>query len=299
MLTEKEALYYDEQLHPAFAGYLHDGTVTQRDALATIFNLLTRGSLDPIWKDNNMLKGIEGVRLMKRQPKFGFEQIIIEKLFGAKKELTTKEVSEFIKSGEIQLLIKNNLSAISAFPIINEELKFTLGKHSKVNFSVNGNPVDTIEEATAFKRILYKILLPIFLGIGVILVLGYFAFTKSLPQGNFSYSNPNVLIQVQGDGNAGNSLLLTGGIFIIVIFSILFAFIFSKKTLSYNFRNDVVPIAKKKYTELYEFIKSHPLKPHRFTNEFIAFSIAFGLDNSWHKDFGLEEEIKIDESPLG
>lgn len=52
MITQKEALYYDEQPHPAFAGYLHDGTISQRDALATIFNLLTRGSLDPVWKDN-------------------------------------------------------------------------------------------------------------------------------------------------------------------------------------------------------------------------------------------------------
>lgn len=298
MLTQEDARYYDQQLHPAFAGYLHDGTITQRDALATIFNLLTRGSIDPIWKDNSILKGIDGVRLMRRQPKYGFEQFVIDKLFGSKRELSTKEVSEFIKSGEIQKLIKDNLSAISAFPIINEELKFTLGKHGKVNFSVNGNPVDTIEEATAFKRMLYKILLPIFLGIGILLLAGYVLFLRYLPQGNYSYSNPNISIQIQGDGNASSSLLLTGGIFIVVILSILFAFVFSKKTVSYSFKNDVVPIAQKKYNELYEFIKSHRLKPHRFTNEFLAFSIAFGLDNSWYIDFWLDEEIKIDESPL-
>ena len=298
MLSKKEALYYDEQLHPAFAGYLHDGTITQRDALATIFNLLTRGSIDPIWKDNSMLKGIEGVRLMRRQPKYKFEQVIIGKLFGSKRELTTKEVSEFIKSSEIQQLIKDNLSAISAFPVINEELKFTLGKHGKVNFSVNGNPVDTVEEATAFKKTLYRILLPIFLGVGILLLVGYFVFLKYLSQGNYSYSNPNISIQIQGDGNASSSLLLAGGIFIFVILAILCAFIFSKKTVSYSFKNDVIPIAKKKYTELYEFIKLHSLKPHRFTNEFLAFSIAFGLDNSWNKYFELKEEIKIDESTL-
>lgn len=235
---------------------------------------------------------------MRRQPKYKFEQVIIDKLFSSKRELTIKEISEFIKSGEIQTLIKDNLSAIGAFPIINEELKFTLGKHGKVNFSVNGKPVDTIEEATAFKKMLYKILLPIFIGVGLLLLIGYFLFLKYLPQGEYSFSSPDVSIQIQGDSNASGSLLLTGGIFITVILSILFAFVFSKKTVSYSFKDDVVPVAKKKYSELFEFIKSHPLKPHRFTNEFLAFSIAFGLDNSWYYDFDLEEEIKIDESPL-
>ena len=101
--------------------------------------------------------------------------------------MTTKEVSEFIKSGEIQKLIKENLSTISSFSVINEELKFTLGKHGKVNFSVNGNHVDTVEEATAFKKMLYKILLPVFLGIGILLIAGYVLFFRHLFQGNYSY----------------------------------------------------------------------------------------------------------------
>lgn len=34
MITKKEALYYDEQLHPAFAGYLHDGTITEKKEMS-------------------------------------------------------------------------------------------------------------------------------------------------------------------------------------------------------------------------------------------------------------------------
>lgn len=78
----------------------------------------------------------------------------------------------------------------------------------------------------------------------------------------------------------------------------LFVFTFSKKTINYDFQNSIVPIAKKKYEDLHEFIKTHPLPKHRFINEFLAFSIAFGLDDSWHKDFGVDKEVRIDTSPL-
>lgn len=72
----------------------------------------------------------------------------------------------------------------------------------------------------------------------------------------------------------------------------------SKKTVTYDFANQVVPVAKRRYSELFEFIKAHPLPPHRITNEFLAFAIAFGLDDSWQKDFGLGEELKIEGSTV-
>lgn len=297
MLTRKEALYYDEQLHPAFAGYLHDGTITERDTLAVIFHLLTKGILDPIWEDGSMLKKIVGARKTKRTSILPFNQFLVEKIFGSKDEVTTREIGNAIKNGEIEQAIKDNLHAITAFPIINEELKFTLGKHGRVNFSVNGNPVDTVEEGTAFRKLLYKLFLPIFLGVGVLLIIMYFIYTKFTPGDNFPYATHNFSVQVSGDGDP-NTLLLTGGIFVAVILLVLFSFVFSKKTVSYNFKDKVIPIAKKKYDELYEFIKTHPLPKHRFINEFLAFSIAFGFDDTWHKDFGLDAEIKIDENPL-
>lgn len=297
MLTRKEALYYDEQLHPAFAGYLHDGTITERDSLAAIFHLLTKGILDPIWEDGSMLKKIVGARKSKRTSILPFNQLLAEKLLGSKNEISAKEIGAATKSGDIEQIIRDNLQAITAFPIINEELKFTLGKHGKVNFSVNGNPVDTVEEATALRKLLYKLLLPIFLGVGILLIVMYFLYVKFTQGDNFSYTAPNFSIEVSGNGDL-NSLLLTGGIFVVVILLVLFSFVFSKKTVSYDFKDKVIPVAKKKYDELYEFIKTHPLPKHRFINEFLAFSIAFGFDDSWHKDFGLDTEIKIDESPL-
>lgn len=297
MLTQKEALYYDEQLHPAFAGYLFDGTITERDGLAAIFHLLTKGIVEPVWEQESMLKQIVAVRKTSRTSILPFNKVLIDKMFGSKSELSAKEIGNLIKNGTIKSIIQDNLQAIAAFPIINEELKFTLGKHGTVNFSVNGNKVDTLEEATAFRKLLYRLLLPLFLGLGALMVGLAYLFYKVAPSGqDLNYNSPNVSVNIQG--GSGSSLLMTGGIFVLVITLILFTFIFSKKTVIYDLKNKVEPIAKKKYQELYEFIKAHPLPKHRFINEFLAFSIAFGFDNSWHKDFGLDKEIKVDVTPL-
>lgn len=300
MLSKQQALFYNEQLHPAFAGYLHDGEISERDALATIMSLLKYGYIDPIWKKGDMLLGIEGVRLLRKKPRFEFEQLIIDYFFKNKQEITVEEIGDYIKNGTIQDLIKQNLQAISAFPIINNELKFKLGEHGQINFSVNGNPVDSIEEATKFKKTLKYILLPIFAGIGILMILLSLLFKNfNLSSETNTFNNRNVSIQVSGDLTTGaNTFLLTGGIMLGVILLIAASFYFSKKTVTYSFEDKVIPLAKTKYAELFEFLKKYPLQPHRITNEFLAFSIAFGLDNSWQKDFGLEEEIKIDDSPM-
>lgn len=297
MLTKKEALYYDEQLHPAFAGYLFDGTITERDALAAIFHLLTKGVLEPVWEEGSMLKAIAGAKRTPRTSLLPFNQILIDKMFDSKDELSAKEIGDLVKNGTIKNIIKDNLHAIAAFPIINEELKFTLGKHAAVNFTVNGNPMDTVEEATSLRKLLYKLMLPLFLGLGLLMIGLSFIFNRIAPNGqDFVYNSSNVSVNIQG--GSGSSMLLTGGIFVLVITLVLFSFIFSKKTVTYDLKDKIEPIAKKKYEELYQFIKAHPLPKHRFINEFLAFAIAFGFDDSWHKDFGLDAEIKIDSTPI-
>ena len=55
----------------------------------------------------------------------------------------------------------------------------------------------------------------------------------------------------------------------------------------------VVPAAKKKYEELFEFIQKYPLTQQRLDNEFMPFAVAFGLDSSWNKSFGIQEEIVV------
>lgn len=293
MLKRKEALYYDEQLHPAFAGYLHDGTITERDSLAAIFHLLTKGILDPIWEDGSMLKKITGVRKMARKSDLEFNQILVDKLFGSKEELSAEAIRDLIKEGGVQNIIKNNLKSISAFPIINEELKFTLGKHARVNFSLNDNPVDTIEEATHFGKLLKIIFIPAFTFALIISIAALIFYPTLFPKGPGVYEYGGVTIEVDSPSSA----FITAFTFLIVLLGFV-SFFFTRKTVNYNFEKDVIPLAKKKYDELYEFIKTHPLPKHRFINEFLAFAIAFGFDDSWHEDFGLDKEIKLDTTPI-
>lgn len=296
MLTRKEALYYDEQLHPAFAGYIFDGTVTERDVLSTLLHLLTRGVLSPIWKDGNMNKTIVGMRKIHRKPAYEFEEKIITSIFQDNQEASSERIKEVINSGEIQEIIKNNLRAIETFPIIQEQLNFRLGKHIPLHISINGETVDTVKEANQFNSLMKRFLLPLFIVISALLLFVYFLISK-IPPGNLNYNSPNISIQ----GNIQRSpdgMLLTVGILLVTGIGMFLLFTFSRKTVSYSFKDDIIPTAKKKYEELYRFIKDHPLPKHKFVNEFLAFSIAFGLDDSWFKDFGLEKEINIDKTPI-
>ncbi len=280
MITRKEALHYDQQLHPAFAGYLFDGTITEADALAAVFHLLTKGLLEPIWKDGSMLKQIIAIRKTGKSSILPFNTTLAEEMFGTQDQLSAKEVGEFIKDGRLKEIIQTHLQAIASFPIINEDLKFTFGKHGTADFSVNGNPVNTIEEANFMRKLLYRLFLPLFLGLGILMI------------------GLSFLLNASGDGEARNVLLLIGSIFILVITFIFLTFIFSQKKVTYDFKNKVEPLAKKRYQELFQFIKTHPLPKHRFINEFLAFSIAFGLETSWQKDFGLDKEITVNATPL-
>lgn len=275
MITKKEALLYEEQLHPAFAGYLHDGSISQRDALASIFQLIKKGTLEPVWEDKNMLRRLIAVRLMQKKPQNKFEDVIVQHVFSGDKEVSAKQIGKFIKGGQLQDIIRNNLHAIEAFPVINNELQFKLGKHGKVNFVLNGRVVDTLEEAAVFKKTLTHIIIPVFSIISIFLIAMYLTLGASVDSSPLAF-------------------LLTPVIMMAVAGLMYFLFLTSKKTVDYSFTNHVIPIAKKKYDELFEFMKSYPLPKHRFTNEFLPFSIAFGLDNSWNQDFRIEDEIEID-----
>jgi hypothetical protein len=192
MITKQQALNYEEQLHPAFAGYLHDGNITERDSLATIFHLISKGYIEPIWHDNNLTSEIEGLRTTPKKPEHEFDSLIISRLFGDRDKIPSSDVGDLVKKGEIQKLIKENLSVISAFQIINEELRFKLGKYGKATFSLNGNKIDTVAEAEAFKNALNKILLRVFLLLGALMVGGVFMIPHLKPLIQGLENNPNI-----------------------------------------------------------------------------------------------------------
>lgn len=266
MITREEALHYQEQLHPAFAGYIHDGFISERDCLAVIFHFFQKGILEPVWEDGSMNKRLLAARMTGTHPHYPFEAFFLSALFGEKKELSAKEIGKYIKSNILQEILKQNVLAIRAFPIVNQELQFFVN-NSPIEFTLNDQKVNTPEMARKFRNTMLFILLPasIFM---IIAFVGMTDFQKEFDFG--AYVVPSLML--------------------IIIGTMAFTFFFSEKRLQYDFENKVVPLAKKKYDELLVFMKAHPLKKHTFVNEFLPFAIAFGLDTSWQGDFGLEAE---------
>ena len=112
MLSEKEAQYYNEQLHPAFAGYLQDGSITDRDSLAAVFYLLTKNFLSPIWQQGNMLKELVGVRKTRRKASLDFDQKLIHLILADQDETSTEKIGDLIRDKSVHDLVRQNLRSI-------------------------------------------------------------------------------------------------------------------------------------------------------------------------------------------
>lgn len=94
------------------------------------------------------------------------------------------------------------------------------------------------------------------------------------------------------------ALFFTGSILILVGILVWYAFNYSIKESTHSIGNSYDSV-KIKYNELYEFVKERPLFRRKLSDEFLPFSIAFGLNNYWHKEFGLDPEAKIDRGEFG
>lgn len=265
MLSYEDALKYSDQLHPAYAGYLHDGEITKRDILASIFYLMKTGVIIPIFENNIMTKKITNLRRTNKSTQYLFEEKLLTYMFANKNEIAVSDIRK-MKYQDVQTILHNNIQSISQFPLIHKKLEFTL-KGAPVWFSVNGQDVTDLHTAAEFKKTLH-ILVPIFAIIGVSAII-------------YSFFKLDVGIFLWGLCFSGIPLFMA------------YTFHKSKKTVTYDFQNKVVPFAKEKYDELHEFLLSRPLSNHNFNNEFLPFSIAFGIDTSWNKDFGIEKELEI------
>lgn len=292
MLSRKDALTYKDQLHPAFAGYIHDGEITSRDALACVFQLMKSSAIVPVFKDNNMTKEIISLRITKNEPRYDFEKKIISLLFQDNKEIMIKRAKESIQKGEIQRILKGNVSAILFFPIISKSLKFYDKENREIEISLNDEPVNTYERALFLQSQLPRIGL-ITISVGLVFILIYFYTTDLFSVQSLIFNNPFTIATMNKEKPNEFIFLLVGITAIAAFFYFNKVIRSSKKVVSYYFKDKVQPIAKARYNELLQFLSANPLSNHNFNNEFLAYSIGYGLDTSWNKDFGLEEELKI------
>ena len=275
MITLEEATKYREQLRPAFAGYLTDGNISDRDVLAKLLDLVVRGSvlLDMNLEEEgytiNKIMRIAGVE----SPLLPFERLFLKELFGKSNEITPDEFKEIVRSRKLHKTIENNLSALNDFKIVKTELKF-IANGKPVELAINGKKLESIEEEKKFYRIVtFFFAIWIFVG-SLILLSSIYTIIKG------SYGPVEIF----------------GIPFVCIMLTIALAPAYLKlrkikRVLKLKMK--VVPAAKKKYEELFEFIQKYPLAQQRLDNEFMPFAVAFGLDTSWNRSFGITEEMVV------
>ncbi len=274
MISKKEAKYLREQFSPAFAGYVTDGDVSDRDILATIMDLVVKGAIGIDVRRGKGIYTINKIILREKQDfLMQFEQEFISEIFGKKKQKTKKQIQRIIMSKKLHKIIKNNINALIQYPIIKKELSFKTKKGHPIIFTMNGKNVEDKETAEAFDKMM-KILSPVLVWVGIVIAfIGIIGTIKKIYVMSW--------------------LILQGAFFVVVSLLLRYLYQNSQKTMKLTFENNLIPITKKRYVELFDYLKAMPLKQQRFANEFMPYAIAFGLDTSWNKSFGIEEEIIV------
>ena len=285
MLTKEQALHYSEQLHPAFAGYLHDGIVSERDAIALIMYFVQKSFVTAQWQDDSLCKNIKSIKKTTKVPTLDFDKKVLNELFSKSDTLSSKDIKNLITSGLLKKLILGNLQAIQTFPIIYNDIKFNHGDDVFIPFLHRNRIIDTFSEIKMFERDSKLTAFAILL-ITIVLLI---------PTNDF-VDIPRAIMGERPIKIDAITVTLFALIFAYTTF--YYSYISSKKQVEYQFYNEVVPIAQKKYAELYDFLSNYPLENHNIVNEFLPYSIAFGIDKSWLGDFGLSAEPKIESSPL-
>lgn len=268
MITEQTALKYKEELHPSYAGYLHDGAISNRDQLAAIFALVDCGSIDFIYKYNDVNQPIENVRRTSKKPKYEFENKILDAIFEKETVMPVYKIEYLIKTQEIKRILKENIEAIKKLNLNENNLKFGNGKNIKSTFIINGVEINSLEKANQAKSMIAA-------GSFIFITVGGFLLLSSIISRNFSALDFMSI-----------SFIFTG-----LLMS--YAFFYGSKYIEFDLPHHAEEY-KKKYLELYEFLKAKPLDRRKLSDEFLPYSIAFGLNNHWTKEFDIPKDFQID-----
>ncbi len=297
MITLSEAGKIREQFKPAFAGYLTDGDISDRDVLATLLDLSVRGYIKLDMEKEERQHKIQKVILQKKSTKglLPFEKEFLNVLFLAGKELDAYDVRFIFDMGGLHETIERNLASLSDNEIINSELEFKTpkGRNTMLYYDASDRslsdkedikPVKTVKELKKLrggglgeipKLATALVTIPFFL-----IYISFFMMAFE-PEGS--------LIFVRKRGILIGLFLIT---YLLYITWCIKRRRRIKNILHIEFE-DAVPFSKEKYEELFEFIQEYPLKEQRIYNEFMPFAVAFGLDTSWNKSFGIPEEPVI------
>ncbi|MBN2518804.1 MAG: DUF2207 domain-containing protein [Candidatus Altiarchaeota archaeon] len=281
MITLEEAREIREQLRPAFAGYVTDGNISDRDVLATLMDLIVKGYIGIDAETQKKPVKVKKVYFVKTSDSLlPFEKKFIEELFKERKELSPIQVAQKIDSKSLHKIISDNTNALAKLKIVKSLLLLFDKRGDKVNLTYKATDaqdyglkkdVKTMGDLECYKKDGILMIIVSFL-----LVLFYCWL--------FTISSSSLVVL---------GLLIMCSILLVLDSKKIIILTRVSKLLIFQFENNVVPFTKKKYEELFKFIQAYPLKHQRIYNEFMPHAVAFGLDTSWNSSFGIPTETII------
>ncbi len=263
MITLQSAREFCKLNHPCFAGYLHDGEISELDLLATIFYLFKGNYLVPIFKENNLNSELIAIKKNSKTLPTKFDEIFVRELFTEKNEIKTINIGNKIKSSDFKFAMNYVFEKFSNLKAHNRKFSVQVGNNSKL----------VLESIPKSKKERGKQTIPL---IGMLL---YFLFS---------------LFMLVNDSNTSIFAVMIFGFVAMFFALVIYLYYFGKHNISFDLSDEEnILKLKKGYKEMYDFLNKYPLNPHYFTNEFLPFSIAFGIDQSWNKNFGLDKYTRV------
>jgi len=325
IITLNEARLLREQLRPAFAGYVTDGNVSDRDVLGTIMNLIARGyigvDLDTQVRPN-MIRSIylvtsSGLLLP-------FEKSFLRALFSPSRVLSPGGVRKKILSGVLHRVIEENTLALVESKIA-RKLLIVLdekGKRKDVTFLTESGTlmhIRTVGDLVEIRKMGEDVARELASSLTMLVVFVSFLFAAGMLLYSLlqSSSTSYDLIGIVGFPLA--MVMVLGMIFFLAaitffsrlenlptVFVRLITYLQNRSALKntknlllLQFRDNVTPYMKGRYEELFDFIKAAPLKQQRIYNEFMPHAVAFGLDTSWNESFEIDTEPLVSSQVYG
>jgi hypothetical protein len=267
MIDKKAAGQIIKDTHPVLAGYILDGEISELDLLASVFKLIEDNIVDPVFAQNDIRHNIVGLKLLIKDPqdiKSIYDRMIVKLFFEGKTELSAIAAGSKIRDEGFKAAAKMTLEVILGVAI----------KSKKYQYKIEDRYIDMINKTGPIKD-------------------------EKTFQTHFKdnhsvvYTMFALIIALLFNFRIPTDMPIKMLMFIVIMGMLLIQLRFllkAKPIVKVDFDDpSKISNIKTKYRELFEFLSAWPLSPHTFTNEFLPFSIAFGIDQSWNADFGLEK----------
>lgn len=258
MISQSQAELIKQKDYPALAGYVLDGQISELDIIAAILKMIQDRVLKAEFENNDIRGKMKRIIKNNVLPSNPFDNLLLKMLFEDNQSMDAASLGKKISSEDFKLAVTSGFEILLGIKKSKERFQYKIGDkyYDFVFGSGDVNPFQHYSRNVKLTR--WQLLL-------AFLILLFIFGTNDLTAHMF---------------DAAFLLVFSA----ILIYSVFFA----KHSVKIDFTNaSQVESLKQEYKSLYEFLNKYPLEPHNFTNIFLPFSVAFGLDQSWNTDFGL------------